>query len=77
MLPINTCVSRAFFTEEIFQFRLPFFPHKNQIRVRVIRRIKKKTKKKTRPLCHHIKRACVVRVFDSIIQRALEERERI
>ena len=76
MLPINTRFESVFQTEERFSNSAAIFPHKNQIRVRVIRRIKKKTKKKTRPLCHHIKRECVG-VFSIQSFSVLLKRERV
>ena len=58
---------------------LPFFPHKNQIRVRTRRRVTKNTTKKTRPLCHHTQRerriVCACFRFNRFL-RALHERER-
>ena len=55
------------------------FPAQNQIRVRILRRVKKNTKKKTRPLCHHIKRArlCVFSPIQSFSVLFTRERERI
>ena len=52
------------------------FPAQNQIRVRILRRVKKNTKKKTRPLCHHIKRERVCACFPRFNRSACSLRER-
>ena len=76
MLPINTC-SRAFFINKRYQFAPFFLRTKNQIRVRIIRRSKKNIKKKTRPLCHHIKERVLVCFRFNHSACSSRERERV
>ena len=53
------------------------FSPQNQIRVRIIRRIKKNIKKENETTLPRYKERECWCVFDSIIRRALQERERV